>query len=67
MGGPRKVRQSNEYNDSKYQISLANSSFDTFRSDSVRPSSTFVNITRQQAMDKHYAQVPKNLFNPMTD
>ena len=35
-------------------------------SGSVRPSSSFITVSRKQAIEKH-SQVPTNLFNPLTD
>ena len=46
--------------------SLGASKFDTFSSKSVRPSTSFMNVSRKEAIAKH-SQFPKNLFNPLTD
>ena len=46
--------------------SLGASKFDTLSSKSVRPSTTFMGVSRKEAIAKHQ-QVPKNLFNPLTD
>ena len=46
--------------------SLGTSKFDTFSSKTVRPSTSFMGVSRKEAIAK-YSQFPKNLFNPMTD
>lgn len=47
-------------------FSLGASKFDTLSSKSVRPSTSFMSVSRKVAQQKH-SQVPKNLFNPLTD
>ena len=42
------------------------SRFDTMSYKTVRPSTSFINITRQEAIARH-SQAPLSLFNPLTD
>ena len=42
------------------------SKFDTYTSETVRPSTSFMGVSRKEAIARH-SQVPKNLFNPLTD
>ena len=66
-GGSRVGQHSRRSTDrvSAYQ-SLGASKFDTFSCNSVRPSTSFMGVSRKEAIAKH-SQVPKNLFNPLTD
>ena len=42
------------------------SKFDTYTTDAVRPSTSFMGLSRKEAIAR-LSQVPKNLFNPLTD
>ena len=42
------------------------SKFNTYTSQTVRPSTSFIGVSRKEAIARH-SQVPKNLFNPLTD
>ena len=60
-------RTGNELRRSEFsQRSYGASKFDTFSQSSVRPSTSFMGLSRKEAIERQ-SQVPRSIFNPLTD